>query len=181
MQLKKHIPNILTGIRFLLIGVFVYCYVNAWYMWALAVYLIAFFTDVLDGYLARKWQVISDAGKLLDPLADKLMLITALVCFWKEGWIPGAILWIVVAKEGLMIIGGIVLYRHHEVVYSFPIGKFATGCFTLGVLLTFFYEEVGPFNIIVLYISIGLGIAALIQYAYCNVIKPHFLNKKKDG
>ena len=80
-----NIPNALTLFRFILIGVFPYLYfmegqVNN-KVWAFAVFLLAGVTDVLDGFIARRCNLITKWGKLMDPLADKLMLITVLsVC-----------------------------------------------------------------------------------------------------
>ena len=77
----KHIPNILSTIRLFAIPVFVYAYFNLSPYVAAVIYVAAWLTDALDGYLARRFNWITDIGKLLDPLADKLMQITAAVCF----------------------------------------------------------------------------------------------------
>ena len=95
----RHIPNILSFIRLILVGVFIALFINGKYIAALATYVAAFATDLLDGYLARRNNWISDLGKVLDPLADKLLLIAAIVCFWSEGWLDTWILVVVLAKE----------------------------------------------------------------------------------
>ena len=160
-----NIPNALTGIRFLLVGVFIYLFaVPTNYIGALIVYVVAALTDVLDGYIARKCDMITDIGKLIDPLADKLMLITALVFFYIHRWIPLAILLFVVIKESVMIAGGIFLYRRKVVVFSENIGKIASLVFNLGVVMTFFYESLKPWNVILLYLAVALSFGALLQY-----------------
>ena len=73
------IPNVLTIIRIILIPVFVVLFFKGHKMAALAVFCAASLTDMLDGYLARKLNQITDFGKLFDPLADKLMVLTAMV------------------------------------------------------------------------------------------------------
>ena len=78
----RHLPNILSGIRLILVGVFVMLFRAGSYLPALCIFLIAFLTDVLDGYLARKYGWVSNIGKLLDPLADKLMTLAALVSIY---------------------------------------------------------------------------------------------------
>ena len=78
----RHIPNVLSAIRLILVGVFIFLFARAKYLACLIVFLTAFFTDLLDGYLARRNNWISDLGKVLDPLADKLMVIAALSCFY---------------------------------------------------------------------------------------------------
>ena len=78
-----NVPNVLTMIRIALIPVFVVLYVNGQQKAALAVFLAASFTDYLDGYLARKLNQITAFGKLMDPLADKIMVLTAFLCPWR--------------------------------------------------------------------------------------------------
>ena len=73
-----NIPNLLTILRLLLIPVFYSLYQKDMYGSALLVFLIASFSDFLDGYLARKWNQITNFGKLADPVADKVMVLTAL-------------------------------------------------------------------------------------------------------
>ena len=84
----RHIPNILSGLRILMVGAFIYFFVNEQYLICLIIYAAAFLTDLLDGYLARRFGWTTDVGKVLDPLADKLMLLTALACFYSVGWLP---------------------------------------------------------------------------------------------
>ena len=77
----KNIPNILSVIRIILVLVFVVVFfLPISKIWALIVFLTAGATDVVDGFLARKFNWITDLGKILDPFADKLMQCTVLVC-----------------------------------------------------------------------------------------------------
>ena len=85
-----NIPNALTMLRLALIPVFVWLFWNADRKLALAVFILASLTDMLDGMLARKLHQITDFGKLFDPLADKLMVLTALICQGLAGVFPGA-------------------------------------------------------------------------------------------
>ena len=76
------IPNILTCIRVLLIPVFLvlaYQPSPKCAIWALVVYIVACCTDFVDGYLARKWHQITDFGKFMDPVADKILVLAALI------------------------------------------------------------------------------------------------------
>ena len=84
----RHNPNILSALRILMVGVFLYFFIKAQYLSCLITYIVAFLTDLLDGFLARRNNWISNIGKVLDPLADKLMVLTALVCFLSRGWLP---------------------------------------------------------------------------------------------
>lgn len=168
----RHIPNILSTIRLLLVGVFIYLFTQGEYLACLIVFAAAFFTDLLDGYLARRNNWISDIGKVLDPLADKLMVIAALACFYSAGWLPLWMLLAVLTKEGLMIIGGIFLFKRKIVVYADWYGKFAAGFFNAGVALTLiknFWPQLGVLNFIVFCIAILLAVIALLHYARSQV------------
>lgn len=168
----RHIPNILSGLRILMVGVFVHLFFQERFLGALGIYVLAILTDLVDGYLARRNNWISDLGKVLDPLADKLMLIAALVCFLVKGWIPLWLVVIVVAKELIMIIGGAFLYKKDIVVYADWYGKAATGFFNAGVIATMckgFWQWIGILHIILLSIAMILAIIALVHYARKNV------------
>ena len=96
----KNIPNILSIIRILLIFVFVYTFfaLDNLYV-ALIVFLVAGATDVVDGFLARRYNWITTLGKILDPVADKMMQFAALICLLIKGLIPWWFAAIFFAKE----------------------------------------------------------------------------------
>ena len=71
----RHIPNILSALRILMVGVFLYFFIKAQYLSCLITYIIAFLTDLLDGYIARHYNQVSDFGKFMDPLADKCLVM----------------------------------------------------------------------------------------------------------
>jgi len=183
----KHIPNILSSIRIVMVGVFAWLFLTAKiphpqnYLWALGVFVLAFVTDVLDGFLARTFNWVTPVGKLLDPLADKLMSITALIVILIRKW-EGSLFWIyltlvilVVVKEILMVIGGMIMLRQRKVAYSDWYGKTATGLFAFGTVLTllsFVIDAIEPWNIAVLSAAIGLAYVALAHYARTQLFKP---------
>lgn len=95
--------------------------------WAAGLFVLAALTDLLDGYLARKLNQITDFGKLADPAADKLMQLSALLCLCITGRIRVWILLIYAVKEILQVIGGLRLLNIRKyVVYSKWSGKIAT-------------------------------------------------------
>ena len=168
------IPNVLTIIRIILIPVFVVLFFRSHKMAALCVFCAASLTDMLDGYLARKLNQITDFGKLFDPLADKLMVLTAMVCqtFW--GPLPLIAVLIVAAKELVMVLGGVFMLSRDVVVYSNYFGKSAQVGFIASLILSFFHEQFLAGNIVLwgmtpdillLWITVALAIVAMAVYA----------------
>ena len=168
-----NIPNVLTMIRMILIPVFAVLFFMGHKMAALAVFAAASLTDMLDGYLARKMNQITDFGKLFDPLADKLMVLTAMVCQGIAGVFPWIAIIIVACKELVMVLGGIFMLSRNVVVYSNYIGKAAQVFFISSLVLSFFHEKFLAGNItvrgmtpdiILLWITVALAIAAMVVY-----------------
>ena len=127
------IPNILSLIRLALVPVFAVVFFQPRpdaHLWAALIYLAAFLTDIADGWIARHFNQITKLGRILDPLADKLMTFTVIVCITADGIIP---LWAVViffCKELTMAIGGLLMYRSlGDVIPSNWLGKTSTGVF----------------------------------------------------
>jgi len=165
-----NIPNLLTVARFCLIPVFMYVFYNPNIQnnifWGVMVFIIAGVTDLLDGYIARKYNLITKWGKLMDPLADKLMLITVLVSLYVKGIIPAPIIFVVFTKELLMIVGAAFLYRNRNIVVEANFfGKVASASFYVAVVATVIKL---PYYHILLYIAVFLALLALIQYGYRN-------------
>ena len=181
------IPNVLTIIRIILIPVFVVLFFKGRKMAALAVFCAASLTDMLDGYLARKLNQITDFGKLFDPLADKLMVLTAMVCqtFW--GPLPLVAVIIVAAKELVMVLGGVFMLSKNVVVYSNYFGKAAQVGFIASLVLSFFHDWFLEGNavlwgmtpdILLLWLTVALAIIAMGVYA-AGAIKT-IRNKKNE-
>ena len=167
------IPNVLTILRMILIPVFVILFFKGHKIAALAVFCAASLTDMLDGYLARKLNQITDFGKLFDPLADKLMVLTAMVCqtFW--GPLPLVAVIIVAAKELVMVLGGVFMLSKNVVVYSNYVGKAAQVGFIASLILSFFHDRFEQGNItlfgmtpdiLLLWLTVALAIAAMVVY-----------------
>ena len=116
----RHLPNILSGIRLVLVGVFVSLFLAGRYLPALSIFVFAFLTDVLDGYLARANGWVTNLGKLLDPLADKLMTLAALVCIYMGKHKPVYLILflLMAAKEALMVAGGVFMARRSVVAMA---------------------------------------------------------------
>ena len=174
------IPNVLTMLRLILIPVFVVLFFSGQRKAALAVFVAASLTDMLDGFLARRLNQITDFGKLFDPLADKLMVLTAMVCQAIAGVFPWAAIIIVACKELYMVLGGMFMLKRGVVVYSNLIGKAAQVCFIASLVLSFFHREfedagtkllgLTP-DILLLWITVVLAILAMIVYTVQAVRK----------
>ncbi len=172
----KHIPNILSCMRLVMVGLFAYFFQADDFMAAFVIYAAAFFTDILDGYLARRNNWITNLGKILDPLADKLLVLCALFCFYLRGWLPLFIPLIAAVKEFAMLLGGLIMLRRKKVVViSDKLGKFAAGFFNVSVLVTLIsnFQPFQALSFIVLplfSIAIILALAAMIHYGRTQIL-----------
>lgn len=162
-----NVPNSLTLLRLAMIPLVPLCFF-VWQepRWALVVYLLASVTDVLDGYLARKLNQITRFGKLMDPLADKGMLLAVLICLYAAGYIPLWISILAVVKESIMIVGGAVLLRCGVVIQANWFGKAATLLFTPSVALAFFGDVVWPWHVLLLIVALAAAYVAMGQYGW---------------
>jgi cardiolipin synthase (CMP-forming) len=106
----RDIPNLLCVFRILLTLPVAWAILEGYYPMALGLFLVAGFTDLLDGYLAKRFSWQSQLGGLLDPIADKLLLVASFVTLWLAGYVPGWLLAAVAARD-LVIVGGAGLYR----------------------------------------------------------------------
>ncbi len=134
-----NIPNIITIFRIILIPVYLYFFyskgVDKW-TYAGIVFVIAGISDLLDGYIARKYNLESKLGALLDPLADKLFVFAILITFTVAKIIPSWILIVMGLKEVSLIIGAGILYLFTEasVIPSDKFGKLGTVFFYLSII-----------------------------------------------
>lgn len=137
----KNVPNILTVIRFLLIPLIVLYIFSGNYILAFIFFTISGLTDIADGFIARKFNLISNFGKLMDPLADKLTQISTLASLVITNIIPIWILLIVLLKEFIMIVGASFLYGKDVVVYSKWYGKLATVLFYIAIVVSLLLKQ----------------------------------------
>lgn len=170
--MKKNIPNILTLLRLIIVPILGYLLYFENYIPAMVLFVFGGVTDILDGYIARKYGLVTKWGKFFDPLADKLMQITALVFLVLHHFIPIIVLVIVIIKEALMLTGGIMLYRKGKTVIGANwYGKLATVLFYFAILATIILSLDSLKNVysaIAIYVSLGLAVIctlfALVMY-----------------
>ena len=175
----KHVPNILTIIRFLLIPVIIIFALQNNYIATIIVLTISGITDILDGYIARKFNFITDFGKLMDPLADKATQIALLGILTIKKIIPLWIIIIVIIKEFLMVSGASFLYGKELVVSSKWYGKLTTVLFYVAIVCSLFLQywngplinhpeyslpKLPEFDTYIYYLAVVTTIFSLIMY-----------------
>jgi cardiolipin synthase len=112
----EYIPNIITVLRLILIGPIIFTLLMGEYRWAFCLFLIAGITDAVDGYLARRFHWISRWGAMVDPVADKLLMVTTFLTLGYLGVFPLWLLAMVVIREIVIVSGG--------TLYHFLIGEY---------------------------------------------------------
>ena len=165
----KIVPNVISIFRICLVPVFIVIYFNDdrdTKFYAILVYALASLSDFLDGFLARKFKASSNLGKFLDPLGDKLMTITVMVCITISGLLPIWAVLIAGIKEILMAIGGFVVHKvaHVEIPPSNLLGKVSTVVFFL-VCVTVMSVELPDVAVIIM-ISAAICLALLTFASY---------------
>jgi CDP-diacylglycerol--glycerol-3-phosphate 3-phosphatidyltransferase len=159
--------------RIVLVPVFIFAYFsdsgNA-KIYATGIYLLAAATDFLDGRIARKYNLVSKLGRILDPLGDKLMTFAVLICITIERLVPGWAVVIFFIKEMLMAVGGLLIYnRLTDMPSSNYFGKCATVVFVIVCAMLMLFKNIPKiyatamiaFAIIVMLVAF---ISYLIQY-----------------
>lgn len=164
----KLIPNILSSFRLLLIIPVIYIFENVQNLelrnnLLIFIIIIAFISDISDGFIARKFNQISDLGKIIDPVADKSLVATFVIFFWKNNLIPNYYFILILLRDIFILIGGLFISKKSKIiVMSDIIGKltvFFIGLFFLIILLnnnqnTFIYKFLLILSSIMCFISL---------------------------
>ena len=166
-ELRRHIPNALTIARFVAIPVFAWLYLRAGdgAAWGAGLFFAgAAVTDQVDGYLARRWQVESRFGTIADPLADRLMIGTAVVLMWATGRIPLLAAAIVVARDLALVAGYKALApRGLQLEVTF-LGKLATWILYASLGFVLVTVEGTTWPLVLLWIGVTIAVVAGAQY-----------------
>lgn len=187
---KKQIPNILSVLRLLMVPLFVWVYFTGEnraksLIMAAVIYSLAGVTDIVDGYLARKNNWVTNMGKFLDPLADKLMQAAAALCLAIDGILPWWVFAIFFLKEFFMLIGGLIILKKRNImVVSNWYGKMATGVFYIVVMFLIissaFWRDMPSW----IHTAVGTLLASTIIFAvvmyYVRTFKGKFGIKIKE-
>ena len=179
--MKKQIPNLLTLVRFLLIPIIIYFLYTSNYVMTFVFLTISSITDILDGFIARKFDLITDFGKLIDPLADKATQILVLGTLFLKGIVPIWILGLIILKEIIMIAGASFLYGKELVVSSKWYGKLTTVLIYIAIVCSLIIYQFNisiKFDQYIYYLAILSTFFSLVMYIKAFYLQGYI--KKED-
>ena len=171
-----NLPNKLTVLRVIMVPFFVafmlYPFAGEASKYvALALFCIASFTDFLDGYLARKHNLVTNFGKFMDPLADKLLVCSALICLSSTGQLATWIVLVIIAREFIISGFRLVASDNGIVIAASYWGKFKTVSHMTMIILLILDLQNPIFTVItnvVVVIGVALTIISLVDYVWKN-------------
>ncbi len=171
-----NLPNKLTTLRVIMIPFFVAALLydgganqNMRYV-AAALFIIASLTDMLDGKIARKYNLVTNFGKFMDPLADKLLVCSALICMIELGELPAWMVIIIISREFIISGFRLVASDNGVVIAASYWGKFKTTFQMIGVVLLIFnIPALSTLTTIIVWIALALTVISLVDYIVKNV------------
>lgn len=174
-----NVPNILTISRFLLIPVYIAVFASGYYIWAFVVVVVAGLTDVLDGYIARSRGQITAVGAMLDPLADKSMMIVVIISLVVSGLIPWYAAALVFIRDVGMIIGSAIFhFRGKRTVPANTMGKITTVLYYVAILLIVVQSQLALSRAFVLGFFLLVIVFSFVT-SFNYIIKFRMLNNKQ--
>lgn len=174
------IPNLLSLFRLVLIPVYVYIYLNATqpehYLWAGAVLALSCLTDAVDGKIARKFNMISNVGKLLDPTADKVTQLALTICLAEKYPILNPVLALFLVKEFFQLFAVIVnLRRGKALPGALMAGKVCTTVLFVSFITLVMFPDMPELLVDI----IALLNAGMLGYAFVSYILAYYGKNKK--
>lgn len=168
----------LTVVRLVCVPVTVVLISHSHMIWALIVFVFACGTDLLDGYIARKYNLTTKLGIWLDPFADKLMAIAVIITFTACNIIPLWVIIVLFAKELIMLTGGFILLKRGVSTPSNKFGKIAAFLLNVAIGTGFFFEYWAPYYLYIIYTALLLSVLAMVQYGIKNL---HLFQESKQN
>lgn len=171
-----NLPNKLTLFRVILIPFFVFFLLAPYFTGygnyiAVAVFIVASITDFLDGHIARKRNLVTNFGKFMDPLADKLLVCSALICLIELDRLPAWIVIIIIAREFIISGFRLIASDNGVVIAASYWGKFKT-TFQMLMVIVLILDIPHPvfywLGVILTYVSLALTVISLIDYIVKN-------------
>ena len=171
-----NLPNKLTILRVILIPFFVFFLLSPYFPdygneIAVAIFIVASLTDMLDGKIARKYNLVTNFGKFMDPLADKLLVCSALICLIERGQLAAWIVIVIIAREFIISGFRLVASDNGVVIAASYWGKFKTVSQMLMVvvlLLDLPYRGFQILGTVLVYVALILTVVSLIDYVARN-------------
>ncbi|ACL69820.1 CDP-alcohol phosphatidyltransferase family protein [Halothermothrix orenii] len=164
------LPNLLTLVRIVLIPVYINYFISGDYITAAVIFSISGLSDFFDGFLARRYNVTSKLGRILDPLADKLTIISILFLLVTVDIIPELAAIVILTREILVLLGsGIAYVLGIDMINPSILGKISV--FLLYVTLAGKLFDIKYIDIILIYIVIPLNVISAIGYTITAVKK----------
>ena len=170
-----NLPNKLTIVRVCLIPFFVaallFDHGNNYTMRIVAnvLFIIASLTDLFDGKIARKYNMVTNFGKFMDPLADKLLVCSALICLIELGQLPAWVVIVIISREFIISGFRLVASDNGVVIAASYWGKFKTTFQMIGVVLLIFNIPVlSTLTTIIVWIALALTVISLVDYIVKN-------------
>ena len=137
---------------------------------AAAIFIIASLTDMLDGKIARKYNLVTNFGKFMDPLADKLLVCSALICMIELGQLPAWMVIIIISREFIISGFRLVAADNGVVIAASYWGKFKTVFQMVGVVLLILnIEALSVITSLVIWIALILTVVSLVDYIVKNI------------
>lgn len=167
-----NLPNKLTLIRILLVPVCMALMLTEHFYIALGVFVIASITDFLDGYIARRDNLVTSFGKIMDPLADKILVFGALLCFLEMGFINSWCVAIILAREFFVTGMRVVAVDKGKVIAASWWGKVKTNVQLFAVIIGFLTFSATDYIIlgqIAIYIATAFTAASWVAYICENI------------
>ena len=136
---------------------------------AAALFIIASLTDMLDGKIARKYNLVTNFGKFMDPLADKLLVCSALICMIELRELPASMVIIIISREFIISGFRLVASDNGVVIAASYWGKFKTTFQMIGVVLLIFnIPALSTLTTIIVWIALALTVISLVDYIVKN-------------
>ena len=174
---NMNLPNKLTILRVFLIPVFIIVMklpISYGNIIALIVFVVASLTDMLDGKIARKYNLVTNFGKFMDPLADKLLVCSAMICLIDTNQIPSWVVIVIIAREFIISGFRLIAVDNGIVIAASMWGKVKTVCqMGMIIFMLLISPEIQPFGYwvfcqIFMYLAMVMTVVSLIDYMVKN-------------
>lgn len=173
-----NLPNRLTLLRIVLVPVFIACFylepILSWWNWlAAGVFFVADMTDVIDGAIARKYDLVTNFGKLMDPIADKLLFCSAFIYLTANGSMSPLVCVIFIAREFIISGFRLIAVMNNRVIAANKLGKIKATIQVIAILFTLTENPVFswfgiPFDRICMYAAVAFTVWSAADYMIKN-------------